>query len=173
MLDSEEIEYNPVQSFLVEELSQLQKAIENYESIWKILRKKFNRNLSDSITQTQTLPPVSTSVPSNSNSVLKSFFVGFSKNEKLNSIEKSNTSKDLFNQESNLKLIDEILSHKPAGLYVWGGPGCGKTFLLDKTFDMIDTKYKKRLHFNEFMLRIHHTNHKYSQVRLLIKPFDN
>ena len=38
--------------------------------------------------------------------------------------------------------------------YLYGGVGVGKTMIMDFFFDQIDEK-KKRLHFNEFMLRFH------------------
>ena len=50
---------------------------------------------------------------------------------------------NLFSEKNNKK-----------GFYLYGGVGVGKTMILDFFFDQIDEK-KKRLHFNEFMLRFH------------------
>eukprot|EP01060_Flectonema_neradi_P009639 TRINITY_DN1685_c2_g1_i1.p1 TRINITY_DN1685_c2_g1~~TRINITY_DN1685_c2_g1_i1.p1 ORF type:complete len:528 (+),score=82.60 TRINITY_DN1685_c2_g1_i1:93-1586(+) len=47
------------------------------------------------------------------------------------------------------------------GLYVHGGVGCGKSFMMDLFFDKIDgSKIKKRrVHFNAFMLEVHESIH--------------
>jgi predicted ATPase len=50
--------------------------------------------------------------------------------------------------------------HGIKGLYVYGSPGCGKTFLMDFFYDSIDIEKKKRTHFNEFMLEVHDKLHK-------------
>lgn len=41
------------------------------------------------------------------------------------------------------------------GLYMWGGVGRGKTWLMDMFFQAIPGKRKLRLHFHRFMLRVH------------------
>jgi len=46
------------------------------------------------------------------------------------------------------------------GLYIYGSPGCGKTFLMDMFFDDIKVPRKKRTHFNEFMIEVHDNLHK-------------
>ena len=43
----------------------------------------------------------------------------------------------------------------PAGVYLWGGVGRGKTMLMDLAFAHIDIRPKRRVHFNEFMLETH------------------
>ncbi len=50
------------------------------------------------------------------------------------------------------------LFHRPhliKGLYLWGGVGIGKTFLMDCFFHTLPFKQKKRMHFHQFMRRIH------------------
>jgi len=41
------------------------------------------------------------------------------------------------------------------GLYLWGGVGRGKTYLMDAFFDALPIESKCRLHFNRFMQRVH------------------
>lgn len=41
------------------------------------------------------------------------------------------------------------------GLYLWGGPGRGKTWLMDTFFDSLPFAEKRRVHFHRFMLEIH------------------
>lgn len=65
------------------------------------------------------------------------------------------------------KKLRERLSHflgkKPAplmirpvrGLYMWGGVGRGKTWLMDMFFHSLPGDRKLRLHFHRFMLRVH------------------
>ncbi|TVL50618.1 ATPase [Shewanella algae] len=44
---------------------------------------------------------------------------------------------------------------KVQGLYLWGGVGCGKTYLMDTFFDALPGEQKLRAHFHRFMHRIH------------------
>jgi len=41
------------------------------------------------------------------------------------------------------------------GLYVWGGPGRGKTYLMDCFYESLPFAEKRRVHFHRFMLEIH------------------
>ena len=41
------------------------------------------------------------------------------------------------------------------GLYLWGGPGRGKTYLVDSFFDCLPFAQKRRVHFHRFMQEIH------------------
>jgi len=40
------------------------------------------------------------------------------------------------------------------GIYLYGTPGCGKTYLMDLFYDSLPIEEKERVHFNEFMLEI-------------------
>ena len=41
------------------------------------------------------------------------------------------------------------------GLYMWGGVGRGKTYLMDVFFQALPFKEKRRMHFHRFMQKVH------------------
>ncbi len=43
----------------------------------------------------------------------------------------------------------------PRGLYLWGGVGRGKSFIMDAFYSCIPIEHKKRIHFHRFMQEIH------------------
>lgn len=43
----------------------------------------------------------------------------------------------------------------PRGVYLWGGVGRGKSFLMDSFYQTVPVKRKTRVHFHEFMRSVH------------------
>lgn len=62
----------------------------------------------------------------------------------------------LFGKLNKLLGKGKLEPQQPArGLYMWGGVGRGKTWLMDTFFQAIPGERKQRLHFHRFMLRVH------------------
>ena len=57
---------------------------------------------------------------------------------------------------SKFKNKPEIANKTPKGLYLWGGVGQGKTYLMDVFYSSLPFEEKKRTHFHRFMQSIHH-----------------
>ena len=51
-------------------------------------------------------------------------------------------------------------SNTVKGLYMYGGTGCGKTFIMDLFYEVVPIKKKKRVHFSNFMIDIHKRLHR-------------
>ena len=47
----------------------------------------------------------------------------------------------------------------PRGVYMYGGVGRGKSFVMDCFFNAVPVKRKTRLHFHEFMREVHRELH--------------
>jgi cell division protein ZapE len=63
---------------------------------------------------------------------------------------------DLRGRESRRGLVARLRRAKPiAGLYLWGGVGRGKSFMMDSFFAGLNVARKQRWHFHRFMLHIH------------------
>lgn len=57
----------------------------------------------------------------------------------------------------------------PKGVYLWGGVGRGKSFLMDAFYQSLPVKRKARLHFHEFMRGVHE---QLKQLRSQSDPLD-
>ncbi len=57
----------------------------------------------------------------------------------------------------------------PKGVYMWGGVGRGKSFLMDAFYLTVPVKRKARLHFHEFMRGVHR---ELQEVKGLSDPLD-
>ena len=59
---------------------------------------------------------------------------------------------------TNQGLLSRLFGRRadePAGVYLWGGVGRGKSMLMDLAFDHMAIAPKRRVHFHEFMLEVH------------------
>ncbi len=56
-----------------------------------------------------------------------------------------------------MRALDSSLLHTPLprGVYLWGGVGRGKSFLMDSFYAAVDLRRKTRVHFHEFMRAVH------------------
>ena len=62
-----------------------------------------------------------------------------------------------FKSKRNQFLGRSLLSPEvPKGLYLWGGVGRGKTFLMDAFYACLPYRRKRRIHFHNFMAEVHH-----------------
>jgi len=52
-------------------------------------------------------------------------------------------------------------SKVPKSIYLWGGTGCGKTFMMDLFYSQLPIEAKRRVHFNDFMIDVHKRLHKH------------
>lgn len=58
-------------------------------------------------------------------------------------------------EQSFLKSLALRKPRNIKGLYIWGGVGRGKTWLMDLFYDSLPFEEKQRIHFHRFMQRIH------------------
>lgn len=56
------------------------------------------------------------------------------------------------------------------GLYIWGGVGRGKTYLMNMFYQQLPTKRKRRLHFHRFMHWLHEELEQYDGVADPLRP---
>lgn len=56
---------------------------------------------------------------------------------------------------SKFKNSSAAVINVPKGLYLWGGVGQGKTYLMDIFYDSLPFEEKQRTHFHRFMQKVH------------------
>ena len=61
----------------------------------------------------------------------------------------------IFKQLTNILPSKSVQAKRPKGVYLWGGVGRGKTYLMDLLFDCVDRHDKLRTHFHRFMQWVH------------------
>jgi cell division protein ZapE len=63
-----------------------------------------------------------------------------------------------------LKSFFAVKQRPPKGIYLYGGVGCGKSMLMDMFYDKALTRAKRRVHFHDFMQKIHDAMHRARQA---------
>jgi cell division protein ZapE len=60
-------------------------------------------------------------------------------------------------EKQRANLIKNLFSkpQTPRGIWLWGGVGRGKSFIMDCFYDTVQSSLKTRIHFHEFMRSIH------------------
>ncbi len=72
----------------------------------------------------------------------------------------------VFKSKRNHFLGRSLLSPDvPQGMYIWGGVGRGKTFLMDAFYACVPYRRKRRVHFHHFMAEVHHEMQHLSQEK--------
>ncbi len=67
--------------------------------------------------------------------------------------------------------LSSLLSMSPAnkGAYMFGGVGCGKTFLMNLFYDSVDSspwaQDKQKVHYHKFMLQVHQYMHEQRKIQ--------
>jgi Predicted ATPase len=56
---------------------------------------------------------------------------------------------------AKFKAASSTVAVTPKGLYLWGGVGQGKTYLMDIFYDALPFENKQRTHFHRFMQKVH------------------
>ncbi len=74
-------------------------------------------------------------------------------------------------KEKRSNAIKKLINHPdvPLGVYMYGGVGRGKSFLMDCFFNAVPLRRKARLHFHEFMREVHR---ELAELQGTVNPLD-
>ena len=74
-------------------------------------------------------------------------------------------------KEKRSNRLKKLINHPdiPRGVYMFGGVGRGKSFLMDCFYNAVPLKRKTRLHFHEFMREVHR---ELAELQGTVNPLD-
>jgi len=111
-------------------------------------------------TTTTTTTTTTTQTPKESKSFFASLF-----GSKLSTNSTVSTTKTITQHLSSIL----SLSPENKGAYMFGGVGCGKTFLMNLFYDAVDSgpwaQDKQKVHFHKFMLQVHQHMHEQRKIQ--------
>ena len=147
MIEDKKIEYNESQLLLVNKLDQLNYTLEESKLNYNYLHEDM-RNFSKIQHQKKNQP------------IKKGFFSKFFQLQEETKPTPQHKLLDFsYNEYKEIILKKYSIFKDIKGIYAYGSPGCGKTFLMDMFYDICPLK-KLKTHFNFFMLDVHQRLHK-------------
>lgn len=163
MVSSGKIKDDAMQRLVLNNFETLYKKIIDYESS-RIEKENFLEEVNKKL---ENIEEKELEVKTNETSKGSSWFYGNERKISLfGNLFSSQKSKKFCDADIMLKknlLAEREALNQPKGVYVHGGPGSGKTFLMDIFYHSLPFAHKRRVHFNEFMLEIHRMLHKLSK----------
>lgn len=135
----------------------IQNALQDYEPFWKA----FHHQTQPRAGHTGSLSALSTEVSLDEHGLSHANYQTFL-NEPASELLQQNRKHTRLNnsrssppQNKSDLTAKDLLRLKPEGLYAYGGPGSGKSLILGLAFDSLDTEFKLKMSFDDFMSEVH------------------